>query len=203
MIGPKEKKERSVGEQLFLKGYRCNSPKCAMVRKPYRPGVHGKARRRALSEYGRQIKEKQKFKLSYGLDEQNLRSLFARARRAQGSVAERLLELLERRLDNVIFRLGFAPSRSMARQLVVHGHILVNGKRVRSPGFSVVVGSRIDLRDVSKGKAIFAKLRDSLKQYNAPSWLAIDAEELSGTVLSAPTEDPRFEINTLVESFSK
>src|SRR3989338_1868683 len=110
---PKEKIERSLGEQLQLKGTRCRGPKCAVVRKPYRPGMHGqKPKRKSLSEFGRQINEKQKFKVTYGIHERTLRHLFEQAARSPGSTAERLVELLERRLDNTVFRLGFAPSRS-------------------------------------------------------------------------------------------
>ena len=117
MIRAKEKRERALGERLGIKGERCNSPKCAAVRKPYRPGAHGQSRRRGqVSEYGRQLNEKQKFKVSYGLKERNLYQLFLKASKDPGSTATKLLQLLESRLDNVIFRLGFAPSRSMGRR---------------------------------------------------------------------------------------
>jgi len=203
MTGPKEKKERSLGEQLMLKGTRCSSPKCAVVRKPYRPGMHGKKRSRALSEFGRQIKEKQKFKLSYGLDERNLRQTFKKAEQKTGSITTRLMELLERRLDNVIFRLGFAPSRSMARQLVVHGHIFVNKSRVRSPGYLVSLSDVVHVRAESRSKAAFRDLQESLKQYTAPSWLVLDKDKLEGKMIAMPDEESKFEVNLLVESFSK
>src|SRR3989344_2591884 len=111
--GPKEKKERSLGEHLHVKGKRCNSPKCAFVRKPNRPGVHGASRRRAPSDFGRQLKEKQKFKVLYGVHERNMRAIFMRAQGDPQGVQAKLIELLERRLDNVVFRFGFAESRSM------------------------------------------------------------------------------------------
>lgn len=205
MIGPKEKKERALRTRLHLKKERCDSPKCAAVRKPYPPGVHGpKSRPRNVSEFGLQLKEKQKFKFSYGVDEQNLRRLFKKAQKESGSTAARLLELLESRLDNAVFRLGFAGSRNVARQLVSHGHILVNNKKVRSPGYIVEKGDIIKIKDTSLNKALAVNLREILKKYEPPTWLNLEKEKLEGTVLSAPTnfESP-FEINLLVESFSK
>src|SRR3989338_4565889 len=156
MRGPKEKKERRIGERLNLKADRCQFPKCAMVRKPYQPGAHGPTgRRRALSEFGVQLLEKQKVKISYGLDERNLRQLFVSAQKAKGSSVSKLVELLERRLDNVVMKLGLAASRNIARQLVVHGHVLVNGKKVRSPGFSIKVGDVVSMKPGSGSKLFF------------------------------------------------
>lgn len=205
MIGPKEKKERSVGERLGLKGERCSSTKCAMVRKPYRPGVHGQSRRRGnVSEFGLQIKEKQKFKLSYGVDEKNLRRLFIKSSRVKGSSAKKMLEFLERRLDNVIFRLGFASSRGSARQLIVHGHILVNGRRVRSPGYETRENETVSLRPGSEKKIMISKRLETLKKYTAPPWLFLDADKMQGKIVSHPREAASpFEINLLVESLSK
>lgn len=206
MRGPKEKKERALGERLYLKGERCASPKCAMVRKPYRPGMHGQKRHRVknVSEYGLQEREKQKFKLSYGIDERNLRRLFRGAEREAGSTAVKLAELLELRLDNVVYRLGFAPSRGAARQRIVHGHIAVNGTRVRAPGYEVRAGDAIAFREASRGRSFVKLLSESLGKYEPPSWLALDREKLEGKVLSPPTDfTPPFEINLLVESLNK
>lgn len=205
MIKPKEKRERYLGERLNLKGERCASPKCALVRKPYRPGAHGQSRkRRSVSEFGRQVMEKQKFKLTYGLKEKNLRQLFKVAEKATGSTATKILELMERRLDNVVFRLGFALSRAAARQLVVHGHIFVNNRRVRSPGLSLETGDVIGFRPESSKIRTVSELKESLKKHEPPSWLGLDKEKLEGRVLSEPQElTPAFEINLLVESFSK
>ena len=206
MIGPKEKKERALGVRLNLKGERCASPKCAAVRKPYRPGMHGQKRGRfsSISEFGAQLREKQKFKLSYGLDERNMRQVFEKARKTKGSVASKILELLERRLDNVVFRLGFAPSRLSARQLVVHGHVVVNKKRVRSPGFLVKSGDVINLKEGSEVKAFIAKRREALKKHEPPPWLEIDRDKPEGKVVKLPEGiTPPFEVNLLVESFSK
>jgi small subunit ribosomal protein S4 len=205
MIGPKEKKERALGERLNLKGERCSSPKCAAVRKPYRPGAHGHSRRRGtLSEFGVQLKEKQKFKVSYGIDERNLRQIFLKARKAKGSSAAKLVEFLESRLDNVVYRLGLAPSRGAARQLIVHGHILVNKQRVRSPGFMVKAGNIISPRGGSESKLAIEKRKEALKKYEPPEWLHLDKEKLEGRVLSPPKEIASpFEANLVVESFSK
>lgn len=201
----KEKRERSLGERLHLKGDRCNSPKCAAVRKPYRPGVHGpKKPTRSASEFGRQITEKQKFKLTYGINERNLAKIFKDAKKKKGSTSGELLAFLERRLSNIVFRLGFAPSRYSAHQLVIHGHILVNKKRVRSPGFLVKAGDLVSFREESKKMKNPTGLREVLKKYDPPSWLHLNPETLEGKVLNIPEEfESPFEINLLVESFSK
>jgi small subunit ribosomal protein S4 len=202
--GPKEKRERSLGERLQLKANRCRGPKCAAVRKPNRPGVHGHRPARMLSDFGRQIREKQKFKVVYGLNEQNLHRIFDEATKTPGSTATKILELLETRLDNVLFRLNFAGSRSLARQLVVHGHITVNGRRVRSPGYQVGVKDVIGIRPESVTKGSFRELQETLKKADTPAWLAVDPEKLQGLVVGIPQEtDVPFEVNLLVESFSK
>lgn len=206
MMGPKEKKERSLGEHLHLKATRCQSPKCALVRKPYRPGAHGRTGRRprALSDFGRQIKEKQKFKLTYGIDERNLRRIFGEVSRRPGSTSSHLIESLELRLDNVVFRLGFAGSRSMARQLVRHGHVRVNAKRVRAPGALVRIGDAIGIRPESVTLTHFKNLKEALAQYEAPAWLHVDPGAFEGKVLAAPdTSVVPFEANLLVEAFNK
>ena len=205
MRGPKEKKERALGVRLGLKGDRALSPKSAAVRKPYRPGVHGpNGRTKALSEFGLQLREKSKFKLAYGVDERNLRRLFSIAAAERGANGAKLIELLERRLDNVIFRLGFAPTRLAARQLVLQSHIEVNGRKVVSPGYEVRVGEHIAVREGSKQTGALAKRKDFLKQYDAPAWLRLDADKLEGEMLSLPADiEIPFEINLLVESFSK
>jgi len=205
MLGPKEKRERALGMSLGLKGDRGTSPKSALMRKPYRPGVHGpKSRPRTLSEFGLQLREKSKFKLAYGVDERNLRRLFGIAATEKGANGAKLIELLERRLDNVVYRLGFVPTRLTARQLVLQGHIIVNGRKVVSPGYEVRVGDHLGARPESKQKGAFASRKEILAKYDPPAWLRLDAEKLEGEVLSLPegVEIP-FEINLLVESFSK
>ncbi len=205
MLGPKEKRERALGGPLGLKGERAMSPKSALVRKPYRPGVHGpKSRPRTLSEFGLQLREKSKFKLAYGVDERNLRRLFSIAAAERGANGAKLIELLERRVDNALFRLGFAPTRLAARQLVLQGHIAVNGRKVVSPGYEVRIGDRIAVREGSKQKGMLAKRKDILEKYDPPAWLRLDVGKMEGEILSLPadTELP-FEINLLIESFSK
>ncbi|MGB7957523.1 MAG: 30S ribosomal protein S4 [Minisyncoccia bacterium] len=205
MLGPKEKRERALGMPLGLKGERAGSPKSALLRKPYRPGVHGpKSRPRNLSEFGLQLREKSKFKLAYGVDERNLQRLFRIAAAERGANGVKLIELLERRLDNVVYRLGFAPTRLAARQAVVQSHIAVNGKKVVSPSFEVRIHDRIAVREGSKLKGAFAKRKELLAKYDAPSWLRLDPEKLEGEVIALPADiEIPFEINLLVESFSK
>jgi small subunit ribosomal protein S4 len=203
--GPKEKKERALGTRLGLKGDRALSPKAAAVRKPYRPGVHGpNSRPKALSEFGLQLREKNKFKIAYGINEDNLKKIFVRAQRAKGALGQKMLELLERRLDNVIFQLGWTPSRAAARQLVRHGHVFVNKKKVKSPGYEVEKGDLIALNPASASIAAIAVRKEIIAKYDAPSWLRMDADKMEGEVLSGPTDlNPPFEINLLVDSFSK
>lgn len=157
-----------------------------------------------MADFGKQIKEKQKFKLSYGIDESNLRKLLQEAERSQKSTVEKLIELVERRLDNVVFRLGLASSRSHARQLIIHGHVFVNKKRVRSPGYSIKVNDIIQVREESKGMSSFKDLKETLKNYQLPAWLSLDKERLEGRILELPHEaELPVEINLLVESFNK
>ncbi len=205
MMGPKEKHERALGVRLGLKGERCLTPKCALVRKPYKPGVHGpKGRPRPLSEFGLQMREKSKVKLTYGIDENNLKRIFGEAVASKKALSSALLEFLERRLDNVVFRLGFAPSRGAARQLVRHGHIAVNGKKVVSPGFEVKANDMISVREGSIAMGAIAKRQEVLQKFEAPAWLRLDPVKLAGQVLALPTEvEAPFEINLLVEAFSK
>ena len=197
-----------MGERLGLKALRCDSPKCAQVRRPFRPGMHGHKRsKRTLSDFGRQLKEKQKFKLSYGVDERGLRRLFLDAHRKTGSTAEELMRLLERRLDNVVFRLGFARSRRVARQLISHGHILVDARRVKSPGYLTQIGDIISIHEKSKSKgSIQATLTESMKIHEPPSWLSLDKEKKEGKMIAYPQDDDLkapFEVSLLIESFSK
>jgi len=205
MMGPKEKRERALGMSLGLKGDRSGSPKSSLTRKPYKPGVHGpNGRPKALSEFGLQLREKSKFKLTYGVDENNLKRLYGIAEKTKGSTGAKLLELLERRLDNVIYRLGFTPTRLSARQLAGQGHITVNGKKVTSPGYIVRVGDVVAVRPASEKLVHLEKRRELLKKYDTPVWLKLNPEKMEGHVLSAPTDlNPPFEINLLVESFSK
>lgn len=203
MIHLKEKKERSLGVKLFLKGERCNSPKCALTRRPYRPGIHGK-RRRVVSEYGHQLSEKQKIKFSYGLNERQLRTIFQKALKKPGAIKDFIVKALETRLDSTVFRLGIASSKRIARQMVSHGHILINGKRVSAPSCKVLVGDVICIRPQSKEMSMFKDLKNSLKNYQVPTWLALDQEKIEGKILAFPSEvDSAFDINLVVDYYSK
>lgn len=207
MIKYKEKRERFLGERLHLKGERCLSPKCAALRKPYPPGPHGPkpSRPRKLSDYARQIREKQKFKVSYGLSEKGLRQLFASAHQDKAPTAQKLQELLERRIDNVVFRLGFASSRATGRQIVRHGHITINGKSVRTPSVLVEKGDVIGFKEGSKaGVRLTKDGREALAKKEIPSWLSLNPDKVTGQVVSLPTDvENQFDISLLVQSFTK
>ncbi|MCD4694341.1 30S ribosomal protein S4 [bacterium] len=206
-LDPKCKQCRRVGEKLMLKGDRCNSPKCAMVKRNYPPGIHGPKliRRKKQSEYGIQLNEKQKAKKQYGLMEKQFRIIFDKAQRKTGKTGFNLMKLLERRLDNVIFRLGFASSRSNARQLVNHGHFNINGRKVNIPSFEVKEGDIIEIKSSSKRNKIFKDLVEKLKKHEAPGWLNLDKSELKAKVLHEPgEEDVQSNINTqmIIEHYS-
>lgn len=186
---------RREGEKLYLKGDRCYSDKCAITRKPAAPGQHGQSRKK-VSEYGLQLREKQKAKRTYGLMEKQFRGYFEKAERMRGITGENLLQMLERRLDNVVYRLGFASSRAQARQFVRHGHILVDGKRVNIPSYLVNTGQAI---------AVAQKSIDKMEQFKGireeggktvPEWLQADFDKLEGIVSHLPARD---EIDTPVE----
>lgn len=196
MFNTREKKERSLGVRLFLKADRCSGPKCALARNPSRPGLHGKARRRALSEVGQQLQEKQKVQYSYGIRETYLRKIFEAASKNPGVTGEMVISTLERRLDNVVYRSGFTPSRSVARQLVGHGHFLVNGKRVDIPSYLVKVGDTIKIRSQSKVNIVF--------KVEPPVWLVMDKDKMEARVDSLPKDyDMPFDINMIVDYYSK
>ncbi len=204
MFNTKEKKERALGTRLFLKAHRCNSPKCVLVKRPYRPGLHGQARRRALSEFGQQLAEKQKIKASYGIRETQMKNIFSAAMKNPGLTGNLIIQMLERRLDNVVFRLGLTASRSVARQLVGHGHILVNGKRVSAPSYLVKIKDRISIRPQSKDHPVLKGIGELLKKYEAPAWLRIDADKLEGEMVALPKDiEVPFDVNMVVDYYSK
>lgn len=204
MFDTREKKERSLGTKLFLKADRCSSPKCVTVRRPQRPGLHGSAYRRQLSEFGRQLQEKQKIRFSYGIKEAQFRKIFELAAKNPGVTGEMILALLEKRLDNVVFRMGLAKSRSVARQLVGHGHILVNNRKVTAPSYQVKVNDAITIRPQSKDHPVFKDLKTYLKNYNPPSWLSIDKDKYEGKVVSEPKDlEKSFDVNMVVDYYSK
>lgn len=184
-IGPKCKLCRREGMKLFLKGERCYTDKCAYDRRPYAPGQHGHNKPK-FSEYGIRLREKQKVKRIYGIGERQFKGYVEEADRMKGITGENLLQLLERRLDNVVYRMGIAVSRSDARQLVRHNHILVNGKRVNIPSFLVKVGDEIEVREKSKN---LIRIQEALKladRREAVSWLEVDKSNLKAVVKSLP-----------------
>jgi len=202
---------RRLGEKLFLKGERCLSPKCSMLRKPYAPGQKRKRRTNPISEYGKELKEKQKLKNWYNLSERQFRNYVKDILKKMGGGREedagtRLVQMLERRLDNVVFKLGFADSRVQARQLISHRHILVNDKVVSVPGFSLKKEDRIQIRPSALKKGVFKNIASTLKKHSAPSWLSLDVNKLEGAIKSLPTFEeaaPPVEVSAIFEFYSR
>jgi small subunit ribosomal protein S4 len=191
--------------KLFLKGDRCFKEKCAFERRGYAPGQHGR-RRTKVQAYGVQLREKQKVKRMYGVLERQFRNYFANAARKKGITGSNLLQMLECRLDNVVYRLGFAFSRSAARQLVAHGHILVNGRRVDVPSSLVKAGAVISLKEDSRKNELIKMCLDTAKGRGVPGWLDLDADRFQGTVRQLPNrEDIALPIQEqlIVELYSK
>ena len=197
---------RREGEKLFLKGARCFTEKCAFERRGYAPGEHGKDRRPKETNYGQQLRMKQKTRRIYGVLEAQFRNYFAKAERKTGVTGEILLLLLERRLDNLVFRLGFAPSRSSARQLVRHRHFTVNGRTVDVPSFQVKMGDEIRVRAGSREVPLILSSIAAGKSREMMSWLSLDAEKLSGRLLEYPTRGnipTKVSEQLIVELYSK
>ena len=196
---------RREGAKLFLKGERCFKPTCAFERRPVAPGQHGMARKK-ISEYGLQLREKQKCKRIYGVLEGQFRDYFEKADRMKGITGENMLSLLERRLDNVIYRMGVGSSRSQARQLVTHGHFTVNGKKVNIASYCVKVGDVIAVKENKKGNKYFEEIK-TMKVGSMPKWLEFDPESLSGKILANPTREDVADVtikeNMIVELYSK
>lgn len=195
---------RREGAKLFLKGDRCFSAKCAVVKRPTPPGQHGVSRKKQ-SQYGLQLREKQKARRAYGVQEGQFRSYFEKAVRMRGVTGENLLILLERRLDNVVYRLGFGESRAHARQLVCHGHIRVNGKKVDIPSALIKVGDEITIREGSQSMEHFKQLREEGNR-STPKWLSLDAANLKGSVIAMPQRDDidlTIEEHQIVELYSR
>jgi small subunit ribosomal protein S4 len=180
---------RREGTKLFLKGARCLTEKCAIEKRAYAPGQHGQAtaRRRKASQYSRQLREKQKVKRMYGLTETQFRNTFERIAREAGVTGENLLVALEMRLDNVVHRMGFAPSRKSARQLVTHGHVEVNGGRVNVPSFRLKQGDEVRVRAASKELDVVAASLDLASKGTTVSWLAVDRDGRAGRITERPT----------------
>ena len=188
-IGPVCRLCRREGMKLFLKGERCYTEKCAIEKRNFAPGQHGKTRKSKLAGYGVQLREKQKVKRIYGVLEDQFRRYFEQAERTRGITGETLLQLLERRLDYVTYRLGFATSRPQARQLVRHGHFTVNGRKVDIPSFSVKPGDVVVVRQSSRKNTSILHAMEEVKGRGVPEWLQFDAEAMSARIGSVPTRE--------------
>ncbi|MDD6880877.1 MAG: 30S ribosomal protein S4 [Firmicutes bacterium] len=194
---------RREGQKLFLKGERCYSSKCAIERRNYAPGQHGQARKKQ-SEYGIQLREKQKAKRFYGVQETQFRNLFDKAAQRTGKTGENLMILLETRLDNVVFRLGFAASRKEARQLVTHGHFTVNGKKADIPSMEVKAGDVIAVKEKSQSSPKFKEIKEM--SITVPAWMSVDVNKLEGKVVAMPRRediDTPIAEHLIVELYSK
>ncbi len=180
---------RRQGEKLFLKGQRCSTDKCAIERRAYGPGQHGQRRRRKPSDYGLQLREKQKAKAIYGVMERQFKNYYKEADRQRGVTGANLMRLLERRLDSIVYRLGFASSRSAARELVVHGHIEVNGRKVDIPSYLVSVGDEIGVRERSQSNLEVRLSVDAKSGVGTVEWLELDPKKFMGRVLELPSRE--------------
>ena len=203
--GPACRLCRREGKKLFLKGDRCLTGKCSIDRRPTAPGQHGAARKKE-GEYGMQLREKQRAKRYYGVQEKQFKSYFLKADRAEGVTGENLICLLERRLDNVVYRMGFAGSRRECRQLVLHGHFLLNGKKANIPSIILKVGDVITLKEDSRKSVRIKELIDRCASSTSPKWLEVDREAVKATVKELPKRedvDFPFEEHLIVELYSK
>ncbi len=197
---------RREDTKLFLKGDRCFTDKCAYERRQYPPGMHGQARRRRPSDYGQQLREKQKVKRMYGLIEKQFRGYYYKASRMKGVTGENLLQLLERRLDNVVLRCGFAASHAEARQLARHGHFLINGKKVNIPSFQVQAGDVIEVRERSRKVQKVVDAIANLDRSPLPAWIEIDRDNFKAKITQLPArEDVSADIDEqlIIELYSK
>jgi small subunit ribosomal protein S4 len=196
---------RREGLKLFLKGSRCYTRKCSFERRSTPPGMYAQ-RRRKVSEFGLQLREKQKVRKSYSVLERQFSNYFRKAAQRSGMTGVNLLRMLEMRLDNVVFRMGFASSRAQARQLVTHGHFAVNGRATNIPSFQTKVGDRIEVRENRRGREYFKTTSETIKSAQIPEWVSIDAAKLAGTILSEPTREQmplEFNEQLVVEYYSR
>lgn len=203
--GPVEKIERRFGVSLNMKGERRLAGKSALDKRPYAPGQHGQ-RRKKVSEYGTQLNEKQKAKFMYGISEKQMRALFAEAKRREGNTGFNLITLLEQRLDNVVYRMGFASTRRFARQLVNHGHVLVDGKRVDIPSYRVKPGQKIEIREKSKENVQVKRAIELTSQTGMAPWVDVDSEKVFGIFTRVPEREEvviPVEERFIVELYSK
>ncbi|MDD2400761.1 MAG: 30S ribosomal protein S4 [Clostridia bacterium] len=204
--GPVCKLCRREGVKLYLKGDRCYTEKCSVEKRAYAPGEHGQNKRKKLSEYGLQLREKQKARRIYGVLEKQFVNYFEKADRQKGVTGENLLRLLERRFDNVVYRLGFVCSRAEGRQLVKHDHFTINGHKANIPSMLVDVGDVIQVKEKSMNSSKFKELGEIIANKNVPAWLELDKENLTGTVLSLPNKeqnDVPIDDHLIVELYSR
>lgn len=197
----KEKKERALGIKLFVKAERCHSPKCVMVRRPFRPGAHGK-RRHTVSDFGKQLQEKQKIQLTYGLNNRQTRLLFSKHK------ADGVMRILERRLDRAVFLLGFAMSSRISRQMVSHGHIQVNGRKMTIPSYQVRIGDVISVKPKSKDLQIFSGLGERFKKQEEPAGFELNREKLEAKAKTGYDYENEkanlpFDVNLVVQFYSR
>lgn len=206
-IGPVCRLCRREGMKLFLKGSRCYSDKCAIEKRNFPPGQHGKDRKPKIMGYGLQLREKQRAKRYYGVPEVQFRNVFEKAARLKGVTGDNLLGLLEKRLDNVVFRVGFGASRAMARQLVRHGHILVNGKKVNIPSYLVRPNDVVEVRQKSRESAALQASLEATAHLPAPNWIEVDRQGLKARILAQPKRADlvqiKLEEQLIVELYSK
>jgi len=206
-IGPVCRLCRREGMKLFLKGERCHTEKCAIEKRNFAPGQHGKDRKPKLVGYGLQLREKQRARRYYGLLEGQFRNLFEKAFATKGVTGEHLLNSLERRLDNVVYRMGFGTSRNQARQLVRHGHLNVNGRKVNIPSYEVRPNDVIEVREASKNNPTILSARDATAHAPSPNWLEVDRDNLKARMLSQPKREDLVQIQLneqlIVELYSK
>jgi len=198
---------RREGQKLFLKGLRCFTEKCEIEKRNFVPGQHGQARRPKIVGYGLQLREKQKMKRTYGLLERQFRHFYEKSERAKGPTGENLIIMLERRLDNAVWRMGLASSRNQARQLILHGHVRVNGNKVNIPSYLVRVGEEIAIKDDMRDNTMVLEARNVAQSRNAVPWIELDRENFKGRVIALPRREdvqtPPFTEQLIVELYSK
>lgn len=205
-LDPKCKQCRRAAEKLFLKGDRCYTPKCALVKRNYPPGMHGAKGKPRLTEYGTQLNEKQKAKRQYNMLEKQFRITFERAKKEKGNTGENFIKLLEQRFDNVIYRMGFANSRNEARQLISHGLFTINEIKVNIPSYRVRTGEVIKIKSNKKDAKIFKGLKEKLQKKEIPGWINLEKNELSAKILHDPNVKEmkqNFNIQMIVEYYSR
>ncbi len=197
---------RRAGEKLFLKGDRCFSQKCAIVKRNYPPGFHGPKGQKRITDYGQQLKEKQKAKRQYNLMEKQFKITFEKARKQSGNIGENFVKLLEQRFDNAIYRIGFASSRAQARQMVNHGLFTINDKKVNIPSYTLTAGDVIAVKSNKKNLKIFKNLSEKLKKKEIPGWINFDIKTMQAKILHLPdikSVKPSFNVRVIVEYYSR